>query len=693
VKSAVLARKSAAAPTEAKVSKAGSLRIGEPNDAFEQEADRVADEIMARGSARLAWSLPSVGSGSALRRKCACGSCSECEKDKTLQRKAAAFTTLDFALPLVDKIIHLPGTPLAPETRTLMESHFGGLSSGRRVLPFAAQSPDSKPSTRVAGDLYDHGAESFSRRLTDIARPGFGYDFSRVRIHVGAGAAAAARAVNARAFTVGDSIVFGPGEYAPGSGEGQRLLAHELTHVVQQTGDSFGRGTLAALVQRDVLTDAALEVGGELAAKFWLSLSQERKAGLVDRFIDILLAGLDQLPGKELGTLWELLQAGLKGFLSGLKSSAPEVKIRASDMLARVIGGEDPQFTSGYAKGVLKGFFVDGALGIFIAIFDLLKGLKSLWDFLRGIPEVIEAFPDDIREMAQKWQEVEQQFGPALEEFKSSLLNPDQAGALAAVITEKAKTFAQAGGEKVGQSLLQFLATPGASGAIGETVGDIVGIALWEVVFAVVTEGGGAAVTAAKAGIKEAADVLAKLFGKVAARVLPVIEEVGAALRKVAKWIKGAVEFAKGKLAELGGSFGELLGKIEEFFAKVLKLCIEESPVRCKVPGVAALAKKIAGTQGLEHSFDRHAAQWFGRAVEKSTHLAKWQDLIERAAKSSQVFEWSTGADATVAHLARIEGKNFVVQFFKTGPRAGELATAFIPNADQLAAMLKALGR
>jgi hypothetical protein len=65
---------------------------------------------------------------------------------------------------------------------------------------------------------------------------GVGYDFDAVRVHTDTNAGHLARAVNARAFTVGSDIVFGSGEYSPQSKDGQKLLAHELTHVVQQTG-------------------------------------------------------------------------------------------------------------------------------------------------------------------------------------------------------------------------------------------------------------------------------------------------------------------------------------------------------------------------------------------------------------------------------------------------------------------------
>src|SRR5437667_12401705 len=64
----------------------------------------------------------------------------------------------------------------------------------------------------------------------------FGTDFSHVRVHTEASDAALSKGLNAKAFTVGDDIAFGPGEYQPGAPVGDALLAHELAHVVQQRG-------------------------------------------------------------------------------------------------------------------------------------------------------------------------------------------------------------------------------------------------------------------------------------------------------------------------------------------------------------------------------------------------------------------------------------------------------------------------
>jgi hypothetical protein len=92
----------------------------------------------------------------------------------------------------------------------------------------------------------------------------FGHDFSAVHVHTDAQAAASARAVNALAYTVGRDVVFAAGQYAPGTHEGRHLLAHELTHVLQQgaVNDSSGprpaSESSSAEANADAVADAAL---------------------------------------------------------------------------------------------------------------------------------------------------------------------------------------------------------------------------------------------------------------------------------------------------------------------------------------------------------------------------------------------------------------------------------------------------
>ncbi|MBR0713557.1 DUF4157 domain-containing protein [Bradyrhizobium liaoningense] len=89
-----------------------------------------------------------------------------------------------------------------------------------------------------AGHAVEQALDSPARSLDNATRAEMqgrlGHDFGDVRIHTGHQAEASARAVHANAYTFGRDIVFGPGRYAPHALEGQRLLAHELTHVVQQ---------------------------------------------------------------------------------------------------------------------------------------------------------------------------------------------------------------------------------------------------------------------------------------------------------------------------------------------------------------------------------------------------------------------------------------------------------------------------
>ncbi len=99
---------------------------------------------------------------------------------------------------------------------------------------------------------------------------------------------------------------------------------------------------------------------------------------------------------------------------------------------------------------------------------------------------------------------------------------------------------------------------------------------------------------------------------------------------------------------------------------------------------------------GLNHSFDRHAHEWFGRAVSRERDMDKWRSLIEYATRNKKPFPWKTGDSQTVAHLVyrgAPDKKWFMVQYFAEGERFGELATAFIPNASQRERALKLMGR
>lgn len=124
-----------------------------------------------------------AGASNFLQRKC-----KKCRRKEKLSLRRAAVRDISGTAPsVVYEVIQSPGLPLIPKTREFFEQRFG-------------------------------------------------FDFSRVRVHKDSKAAESASLVNALAYTVGRDIVFGKNRYAPETVEGKRLLAHELTHVVQQSG-------------------------------------------------------------------------------------------------------------------------------------------------------------------------------------------------------------------------------------------------------------------------------------------------------------------------------------------------------------------------------------------------------------------------------------------------------------------------
>ena len=116
--------------------------------------------------------------------------------------------------------------PAAPSGPTLVGQ--------RRAVPGASGSMDATP---IVNSVLARPGQPLDATTRGFFSARFGHDFANVRVHADAEAAESARSVNALAYTVGPDVVFGAGQYAPGTREGQQLLAHELTHVVQQGED------------------------------------------------------------------------------------------------------------------------------------------------------------------------------------------------------------------------------------------------------------------------------------------------------------------------------------------------------------------------------------------------------------------------------------------------------------------------
>ena len=162
------------------------LAVSEPSDPQELEADRIADEIVQANEPADITAPESE------------------QKDRFSQSMAPAHASRQSAPRFV-------GAKAGPDGEvTDMES--------------------------VVASTLSLGGQPLSSGSRRYMEPRFGHDFNQVRVHTDEAASRSASAVQAHAYTVGNDIVFGPGQYAPGTRDGDRLLAHELAHVVQQTG-------------------------------------------------------------------------------------------------------------------------------------------------------------------------------------------------------------------------------------------------------------------------------------------------------------------------------------------------------------------------------------------------------------------------------------------------------------------------
>ena len=178
---------------------------------------------------------------SSLQRKCACGNymvagskCAECAKKKSgLQRKLTIGASND---PLEQEADQVADQVLAAPAHSTVSA------VPPRIQRFTGQATEGMDTAPASVDrvLASSGWPLEPALQQDMGQR-FGHDFSRVRVHSGAAAEQSARDVNANAYTVGHNIVFGAGQFAPGTHGGRRLIAHELTHVVQQTDAERGR--------------------------------------------------------------------------------------------------------------------------------------------------------------------------------------------------------------------------------------------------------------------------------------------------------------------------------------------------------------------------------------------------------------------------------------------------------------------
>jgi len=187
--------------------------------------------------------------GDILQRKCACGnsagssgSCVECQSQQEgiLQTKLQIGEVGDRyeqeADRVADRIMQMPisEVPLNSSVEQLQRQNRSDIGEPNQQSRVGSAASDSRTVQFIDSILGSNGQPLDSKSL-DFMELRFGKDFSHVRIHTGIQADESASAFRAKAYTLGNHIVFADGQYQPNTAYGQHLLAHELTHTLQQS--------------------------------------------------------------------------------------------------------------------------------------------------------------------------------------------------------------------------------------------------------------------------------------------------------------------------------------------------------------------------------------------------------------------------------------------------------------------------
>jgi Domain of unknown function (DUF4157) len=179
-----------------------------------------------------------------IQRQCACGGgCPRCQDNPTLQTKLKISEPGDVyeqeADRVADEVMRMPEPTIQRqmEPEKDVEEMVQTKAISNSITPLQRSSTDPNQSVEVpeiVNDVLRSPGQPLDSATLALMEPRFGHDFSQVRIHTGGDADRSARDINANAYTVGHNIVFAEGQFTPDTHQGRRLISHELTHVVQQ---------------------------------------------------------------------------------------------------------------------------------------------------------------------------------------------------------------------------------------------------------------------------------------------------------------------------------------------------------------------------------------------------------------------------------------------------------------------------
>lgn len=198
------------------------LMLGKANDEYEQEADRVADQVMKMPEPQVQRQVEDEEEEELIQTKPLVEQITPLVQKQLVEEEELQAKENSYQISCITGDERLRGQP--EEEEELIQ-----VKETANRTPEVTQNLEYRINTiRVAGKPLNASTRAFFE-------PRFRYDFSQVRIHTDSEASGLSNSLNAQAFTTGQDVFFRQGTYNPDSSSGRHLLAHELTHVVQQS--------------------------------------------------------------------------------------------------------------------------------------------------------------------------------------------------------------------------------------------------------------------------------------------------------------------------------------------------------------------------------------------------------------------------------------------------------------------------
>ena len=395
-------------------------------------------------------------------------------------------------------------------------------------LAMSAESANLVTGTvRSSGQALDGSTRTFMEQR-------FGTDFSQVRIHADREGARSADSIGANAYTLGHHIVFGANRFAPATASGRRLIAHELSHVVQQS-----RGG-APVVAREPSDDPDKNVSLGYLDNKYVSKAAEEVVG---------------------PRHWAILREFLRGLWGGLQAVPPEQRAKIDKKMEDFGLTNALKYAGGYALGIVEGLWTS-IKGLAEAVVTLVLLPYHIGKFLgEHVPPLAVKYGPRIAQILAEKDGITK---PVVNALGTFLASPGKTVRQLGALFDALGTLALMQVRKLGRGLagevLKVMEQPWFE--YGRSVGKLVGMVLFEVILAVASD-------AIANIVKQALSVAARLTSRAVTGAVHLVKSAGRFIGEAVEWVGRLGRKAAGEVGEMFEGLRALLNRIKALLAEL----------------------------------------------------------------------------------------------------------------------------